>query len=117
MFRLACTVQPKAWPAGGAVTVAGSGLTGTPAPPKNAPDGNADPAGVPDHRSGVSRTSTWPWAPAIVQAAAAGYQLRSPASLVSPVRGRMKAEPVNSPAKQAPGEWQTQQVLLGNKCP
>jgi hypothetical protein len=29
----------------------------------------------------------------------------------------MKAEPVNSPAKQAPGEWQTQQVLLGNKCP
>ena len=35
---------------------------------------------------------------------AAGYQLRSPASLVSPVRGRMKAEPVNSPAKQAPGD-------------
>jgi len=29
----------------------------------------------------------------------------------------MKAEPVNSPAKQAPGEWQTQQVLLENKCP
>jgi hypothetical protein len=29
----------------------------------------------------------------------------------------MKAESVNSPAKQAPGEWETQQVLLGNKCP
>jgi hypothetical protein len=27
----------------------------------------------------------------------------------------MKAEPVNSPAKQAPGEWQTQQVQLENK--
>jgi len=27
----------------------------------------------------------------------------------------MKAEPVNSPAKQAPGEWETKQVLLENK--
>jgi hypothetical protein len=30
VFRLACTVQPKAWPAGGAVTVAGSELIRTP---------------------------------------------------------------------------------------
>ena len=74
MCRLACKVQPKAWPAGGAVTVAGSGLTGTPARPKNAPDGDADSAGVPDHRSGVSRNSTWRCAPAIVQAAAAGLR-------------------------------------------
>jgi hypothetical protein len=50
VFRLACTVQPKARPAGNTVTVAGSGLTGTPARPKNAPDGDADPAGVPDHQ-------------------------------------------------------------------
>ena len=50
MFRLACTVQPKARAAGDTVTVAGSGLTGTPARPKNAPDGDADSAGVPDHQ-------------------------------------------------------------------
>ena len=50
MFRLACTVQPKARPAGDAGTVAGSGLTGTPARPKNAPDGDADSAGVPDYQ-------------------------------------------------------------------
>ena len=103
MFRLACTVQPKARAAGDTVTVAGSGLTGTHARPKNAPDGDADPAGVPDHQvrrlphldlalgarhraSGRSRS-------------AAGYQLRSPASLVSPVRGRMKAG-----SRQQPGE-------------
>jgi hypothetical protein len=74
VFRLACTVQPKARPAGDAGAVAGSGLTGTPARPKIAPDGDADPAGVPVTRSGVSRTSTWPSAPAIVQAAAAGLR-------------------------------------------
>ena len=74
MFRLACTVQPKAWPAGDAVTVAGSGLIRTPAPPKNAPDEDADSAGAPITGQGVSRTSTWPWAPAIVQAAAAGLR-------------------------------------------
>jgi hypothetical protein len=49
VFRLACTVQPKARPAGDAAT-AGSGLTGTPARPKNAPDGDADSAGVPDYQ-------------------------------------------------------------------
>ena len=50
MFRLGCTVQPKARPADDAATVAGSELTGTPARPKNAPDGDADSAGAPDHR-------------------------------------------------------------------
>ena len=68
--RLACTVQPKARPASDTVTVAGSGLTGTPARPKIAPDGTRRASPV--TRSGVSRTSTWPSAPAIVQAAAAG---------------------------------------------
>jgi len=48
VFRLACTVQPKARPAVDAATVAGSGLTGTPARPKNAPDADTDSAGVPD---------------------------------------------------------------------
>ena len=32
VFRNACTVQPKAWPAGGAVTVAGSALIRIPSP-------------------------------------------------------------------------------------
>jgi len=32
VFRNACTVQPKAWPAGGAVTVVGSELIRIPSP-------------------------------------------------------------------------------------
>ena len=74
MFRLACTVQPKAWPAGDAGTVGGSGLTGTPAPPKNAPEGNADPAGIPDHQVRRLPHLDLALAPAIVQAAAAGLR-------------------------------------------
>src|SRR5689334_8695142 len=86
---------------GDAGTVAGSGLTGaparTPARPKNAPDGDADPAGAPGHP--VRRLLHLDLALGTRHRAggrsrsAAGYQLRSPASLVSPVRGRMKAEP------------------------
>jgi hypothetical protein len=74
VFRNACTVQPKAWPAGGAVTVAGSELIRTPFTSRNAPNGDADSAGAPITGQGVSRNSTWPWAPAIVQAAAAGLR-------------------------------------------
>ena len=74
MFRLACTVQPKARPAGDAGTVAGSGLTGTPARPKNAPDGDADSAGVPGHQVRRLPHLDLAWAPAIVQAAAAGLR-------------------------------------------
>lgn len=74
MFRLACTVQPKAWPAGDAVTVAGSELIRTPCTSRNAPNEDADSAGAPITGQGASRNSTWPWAPAIVQAAAAGLQ-------------------------------------------
>jgi len=103
VFRLACTVPPKARPAGDAGTVAGSGLTGTPARPKNAPDGDADSAGVPGHQ--VRRLPHLDLALGTRHRAggrsrsAVGYQLRSPASLVSPVRGRMKAE-----SRQQPGE-------------
>jgi hypothetical protein len=47
VFRNACTVQPKAWPAGGAVTVAGSELIRIPSPRGNAPNEDAGSAGGP----------------------------------------------------------------------
>jgi len=74
VFRLACTVQPKARPAGDAGTVARSGLTGTPARPNNAPDGDADPAGVPGHQVRRLPHLDLALGTAIVQAAAAGLR-------------------------------------------
>src|SRR5437016_1073476 len=61
--------------AGGAVTVVGSGLIRTPCTSRNAPDGDTDSAGVPDHRGRASPAPRpGPGAPAIVQAAAAGLR-------------------------------------------
>jgi hypothetical protein len=69
VFRLACTVQPKARPAGDTVTVAGSGLIRTPSLRGTRRMGTQTRRAPQVTGSGVSRTSTWPWAPAIVQAA------------------------------------------------
>ena len=74
MFRLACTVQPKARPAGDAATVAGSGLDGTPARPKNTPDPDADPAGVPGHQVRRLPHLDLALSTRLMQAAAAGLR-------------------------------------------
>ena len=58
---------------GDAVTVVGSGLIRTHRFEERA-EWDADSAGAPITGQGVSRNSTWPWAPAIVQAAGAGLQ-------------------------------------------
>jgi hypothetical protein len=59
VFRNACTVQPKAWPAGGAVTVAGSELIRIPSPRGTRPIEDAHSAGG---RGWVSRAVRWRWA-------------------------------------------------------
>lgn len=52
MFRNACTVQPKAWPAGGAGTVAGSELIRIPSPRGTRPIEDAHSAAPPIAGSG-----------------------------------------------------------------
>ena len=77
-------------------------LDGTPARPKNTPDPDADPAASPVTRSASPAPRPGPEHPPHAggrSRSAVGYQLRSPASLVSPVRGRMKAG-----SRQQPGE-------------
>jgi hypothetical protein len=59
VFRNACTVQPKAWPAGGAVTVAGSELIRIPSPRGTRPIEDAHSAGG---RGWISRAVRWRWA-------------------------------------------------------
>src|SRR6476620_10379571 len=59
VFRDACTVKPKAWPAGGAVTVAGSELIRIPSPLGTRPIEDAHSAGG---RGWVSRAVRWRWA-------------------------------------------------------
>jgi hypothetical protein len=70
----ACTVQPKAWPAGDAVTVADSEPIRTLHFEERAELGRRLGGRPRSPGQGVSRNSTWPWAPAIVQAAAAGLR-------------------------------------------
>jgi hypothetical protein len=69
VFRLTCTVQPKAWPAGDAVTVADSEPIRTLHFEERAELGRRLGGRPRSPGQGVSRNSTWPWAPAIVQAA------------------------------------------------
>jgi hypothetical protein len=71
VFRLACTVHPNAWPASDAFTVGGSELIRTPHFEERAEWGRRLGGRPRSPGQGVSGNSTWPWAPAIVQAAAA----------------------------------------------
>jgi hypothetical protein len=77
VFRNACTVQPKAWPAGGPVTVAGSELIRIPSPSRNAPNEDAHSAGGPG------------WYLALSGGGGPGYHMRRGVvgSAASPVSG------------------------------
>ena len=87
MFRLACTVQPKAWPAGDAVTVGGSGLIRTPLHFEERADWGRRPGGRPrSPGQGVSRNSTWPCAPVIVQAAQMTAPMQAAAMSAPPIQ-------------------------------
>jgi len=86
VFRLACTVQPKAWPPGGAVAVADSGLIGTLYFEDRAEWGRRLGGRPRSPGQGVSRNSTWPWAPAIVQAAQMTAPMQAAAMSAPPIQ-------------------------------
>jgi hypothetical protein len=87
VFRLARTVQPKAWPAGDAVTVADSELIRTPLHFEERAEWGRRPGGrPPSPGQGVSRNSTWPWAPAIVQAAQMTAPMQAAAMSAPPIQ-------------------------------